>query len=359
MQINYALIGCGRISPNHIVAAVNCGFNIVALCDTDRLVAQQLMDKFSLKQTRIYDDYRQMIDSSDIDVVSIATPSGSHAEIAIECCKRHVNVIVEKPIALSISDAQKIYTAALHNGVKATVCHQNRYNKAVKKSMELVESGMIGELYCVSANVLWSRDFNYYAQSPWRGTWDQDGGVLMNQGIHNIDLLRWFAGSSVKSVSARISNALHPYIQAEDIGVAVLDFKNGCLGTINCTSNVFPKNLEETLYLLGSKGTIKLGGKSVNKIEVMDVDSEINTATIMEDYSNNPPNIYGYGHTPLFKDFKNSIIFDNEPYISVLDAAESLELVLGIYKSAIENNTVDFPIADFSTTDMKRWENGV
>ena len=352
--MKYALIGCGRIAANHIAAALNCGFDIVALCDIDSRAAQRLIDIFSLKQTRIYNDHQHLLDIESVDVVSIATPSGSHAKIAIDCCKHNVNVIIEKPVALSLKDANSICEAVEKNGVKATVCHQNRFNKAVAKSMELVRSGMLGDIYCVSANVLWNRGPEYYAQSSWRGTWEQDGGVLMNQGIHNIDLLRWFSGSKVKAVSAMISNKLHPYIQVEDIGVAVLEFQNGCLGTVNCTSNVFPQNLEETLYILGSRGTIKLGGKSVNKIEVLNVEGELNAATIMEEYSNTPPNIYGYGHTPLFENFKTSIIDGKEPFLSIYDAIESLELVLGIYKSANEKTIVDFPLRDYSTLNMKR-----
>jgi len=359
MCMKYALIGCGRISLNHVAAALNCGFKVVALCDVDISAANHLKEKFSLKGTKVYADYQRMIDIEEIDIISIATPSGSHSEIAVKCCEQKINIIIEKPIALSLSDAINIKKAAIKNNVKATVCHQNRYNKAVYKAMQIIESGALGSIYCISANVLWNRSHEYYLQNPWRGTWEQDGGVLMNQGIHNIDLLKWFAGSEIRTVSSMISNFLHPYIQVEDIGIAIIRFANGCLGTINCTSNVYKTNLEETLYIMGSKGTIKLGGKSVNKIEVLNVEGVQDVEHIINEFSNDPPNIYGYGHSPLFKDFENAIIKKEEPFIKLQDAIESLELVLGIYKSAKDDNMVNFPIDNFSTLEMRGWYDGI
>ncbi len=357
--MKYALIGCGRISANHIAAALNSGYEIVALCDLSITAAEALKVQFSLSNAVIYNDYLLMIEHESIDVISIATPSGSHAEIAIGCCRKGIHVIIEKPVALSLSDALKIQDTAKAYGVKVTVCHQNRYNKAVTKAIELVRSGALGDLYCVSANILWNRGEKYYSQSAWRGTWKQDGGVLMNQGIHNIDLLRWFAGSEIQSVSAMISNVSHPYIEVEDIGVAIVGFKNGCVGTINCTSNVYPSNLEETLYIMGSKGTIKLGGKSVNRIDVLNVSDIADSNGIISEYSNEPPNVYGYGHAPLFKNFMESVLNDKEPYISLKDASSSLELVLGIYKSARTNSIVGLPLEDFSTMDMVGWNDGI
>ena len=353
VEMKYALIGCGRVSVNHIAAALNCGFEVTALCDVDLKAAQCLVEEFSLKEVRIYESYQQMLEKETLDVVSIATPSGIHAEIAVACCEHGVNVLVEKPIALSVADAQRIEKAAKDNGVKATVCFQNRYNKAVAKAMELVKAGALGELYCVNANVLWSRDESYFAQGAWRGTWAQDGGVLMNQSIHNIDLFRWFAGSEVESVTSMIGNVMHPYIEAEDVAVAIVKFQNGCLGTINCTSNIYRDDLEETLYIMGSKGTIKLGGKAVNQIEVLDVAGIDNVEELIKENSNDPPSVYGFGHTPLFAGFKRAIEENTEPFIPLREGARSLELVLGIYKSAKEKNSVRFPLASFSTLDME------
>ena len=353
MPFSYAIIGCGRISPNHIAAALECGFEITALCDKDSSAIERILSKFHLGSVAKYSDYTTMLKEQRIDIVSIATPSGSHAEIAIACCEKGIHTIIEKPIALSIRDAQRIHQASQKSGVKVTVCHQNRYNPAVVKAMELVRSGRLGTVYCVNANVLWNRRRDYYESAHWRGTWEYDGGVLMNQGIHNIDLMRWFSRGKVEHVAAFIKNAVHPYIEAEDLGSAIIKFDNGCIGAINCTSNVYPANLEETLYILGSAGTIKLSGKSVNKMEVLSVDSLQNPEQIQKSCSTNPPNIYGFGHAPLFKDFGMSIINGVPPHIDLQEAMDSLELVLGIYKASKENCVINFPIGDFSTMEMK------
>lgn len=353
MSFSYAIIGCGRISPNHVAAALNCGFKIVALCDEDATAADRILSKFHLGLVAKYSDYTTMLKEQKIDVVSIATPSGNHAEIATACCENGIHTVIEKPVALSIHDALLIQQASQKSGVNVTVCHQNRYNPAVVKAMEFVRSGLLGTVYCVNANVLWSRGSDYYESATWRGTWEYDGGVLMNQGIHNIDLMRWFAGGKVECAAAFIKNAVHPYIEVEDFGSAIVRFDNGCIGTINCTSNIYPANLEESLYILGSAGTIKLSGKSVNKIEVLSVEGLQNLDQIKESYGTNPPNVYGYGHTPLFQNFAESITNGVPPYITLQEAIDSLELVLGIYKASKENCVVDFPVVDFSTIEMK------
>lgn len=353
MSFSYAIIGCGRISPNHIAAALNCGFKIVALCDKDVSAADRIISKYHLGSVAKYSEYTAMLKEQKIDIVSIATPSGSHAEIAIACCENGIHTIIEKPVALSIHDALLIQQASQKSGVNVTVCHQNRYNPAVVKAMEFVRSGLLGTVYCVNANVLWNRGRDYYESALWRGTWEHDGGVLMNQGIHNIDLMRWFAGGTVKCVAAFIKNVAHPYIETEDLGSAIIKFDNGCIGTVNCTSNIYPANLEESLYILGSAGTIKLSGKSVNTIEVLSVDGLQNPDQIKESSGTNPPNVYGYGHTPLFEDFATSITDGVPPYIALQEAIDSLELVLGIYKASKENCVVDFPVVDFSTIEMK------
>lgn len=353
MSFSYAIIGCGRISPNHVTAALNCGFKIVALCDKDESAVSHILSKFHLGSVEKYSDYTAMLKEQKIDVVSIATPSGSHAEIAIACCENGIHTIIEKPVALSIHDALLIQQASQKSGVNITVCHQNRYNPAVIKAMEFVRSGLLGMVYCVNANVLWNRGRDYYESAFWRGTWEHDGGVLMNQGIHNIDLMRWFAGGKVECAAAFIKNAAHPYIETEDLGSAIIKFDNGCIGTVNCTSNIYPANLEESLYILGSAGTIKLSGKSANKIEILSVDGLQNPDQIKESYSTNPPDVYGYGHTPLFKDFAMSITNGVSSHIAFQEALDSLELVLGMYKASKENCVVNFPVVDFSTIEMK------
>lgn len=204
-----------------------------------------------------------------------------------------------------------------------------------------------------TAHIRWNRGKQYYDQASWRGTWEQDGGALMNQCIHNIDLLRWMMGNEVTEVFAYTDNLNHPYIEAEDLGLALVKFSNGSYGIIEGSTVIYPKNLEETLYLFGDKGTVKAGGHSVNIIEewrfsdMLDDPEEVKAT-----YHENPPNVYGFGHTPLFADMIEAIKEDREPKVTAEDGKRAVELVLAIYKSAAEGRPVQLPLEKCSTMDF-------
>ena len=356
MKLRYALIGCGRISVNHIAAAMNNSdrLEIVAVCDPipenmERVVAPVPY----ADQVKRYADYRVMLSELKPDLCAIATESGYHAEIALNCIAAGCNLIVEKPIALSLSDADKMIAAAKEKGVALCACHQNRFNKSVQKIREAVEERRFDRLLHGAAHIRWARNRNYYAQAPWRGTWAQDGGALMNQCIHNIDLLRWMMGDEVTEVSAYTDRLIHDYIEAEDLGLAVVKFKNGSYGLIEGTTNIFPENLEETLYLFGEAGTVKAGGKSVNLIEEWKfADGMDDSSAIKEQFGENPPNVYGFGHTPLYSDVISAILEGREPYVNGEAGRRALEMVLAIYKSAAEGRPVRLPLTDVSTLDF-------
>ncbi|MEG1394097.1 MAG: Gfo/Idh/MocA family oxidoreductase, partial [Christensenellaceae bacterium] len=213
-------------------------------------------------------DYKKMIEENKLDLIGIATESGKHAEIALYCIAKGIHLIIEKPIAMSIQDADEIIRCAKEKGVKVSACHQNRFNTAVQEMRKAVESGRFGTLSHGSIHVRWNRNENYYTQAPWRGKWASDGGALMNQCIHGIDLLRWMMGDEIEEVYGATRQQFHDYLEAEDLGMAVVKFKNGAVATIEGTTNVYPQNLEETLYLFGKTGTVKLGGTSTNNIDV-------------------------------------------------------------------------------------------
>ena len=252
--MKYALIGCGRISPNHIMAAKANNLPIVALADVDPVAMEEKINHFSLLSSQTYLDYRTMLEKEKPDLVAIATPSGEHAKIALDCIEAGCHVIIEKPIALSISDANKIINAAKKKGVLVCANHQNRFNKSVQYIRKALENNRFGKLLHGAAHVRWNRQESYYTQASWRGTWAQDGGALMNQCIHNIDLLRWMMsyGSSdpehdIDEVFAYTDQLIHPYLEAEDLGLALVRFTNGSYGLIEGTTNIYPRNLEETL----------------------------------------------------------------------------------------------------------------
>lgn len=352
--MNYALIGCGRIAPNHVAAAVEEGLNIVAICDVEAKNIKDMIEKFNLgPNVKQYTNYIEMISNEEINLVAIATESGKHAQIALDCIEKGINLIIEKPIALSLEDADAIIRSSEEKGVKVCACHQNRFNKSVQKIRQAIEKERFGRLFHGTAHVRWNRGSQYYEQAPWRGTWTQDGGALMNQCIHNIDLLRWMMGDEVEEVVAYTDKLNHEYIEAEDLGIALVKFKKGGYGIIEGTTNVYPKNLEETLYLFGETGTVKAGGKSVNLIEEwFFADGNDEGEKVKAEYSENPPNVYGFGHKPLYADVVDAIENNRAPYIDARAGRRALELVLAIYKSAAEGRPVKLPLKECASTDF-------
>ncbi|WP_320128731.1 Gfo/Idh/MocA family oxidoreductase [uncultured Sphaerochaeta sp.] len=353
--MKYALIGCGRISTNHIKAAVNNDLEIVAVCDVLPEHMETVLAKNGLESAssiKRYTDYRRMVVECKPELVSIATESGLHAEVALFCIEQGIHVIIEKPMAMSLSDADEIIKRSEEKGVKVSACHQNRFNVAVQQMREALEQNRFGKLSHGSIHVRWNRNEDYYTQAPWRGTWAQDGGALMNQCIHGIDLLRWMMGDEIEEVYGQTRQQFHHYLEAEDIGMAVVKFKNGAIGTIEGTTNVYPKNLEETLYLFGEKGTVKIGGTSTNNIDVWDFSEETESDLKNKGLEEATSNVYGNGHTSLFSDVIDAIKNDRKPYVDAYAGRRALELVLAIYKSQKTGTPVRFPLKKFSTSDM-------
>lgn len=353
--MKYALAGCGRISTNHIKAAVKNKLEIVAVCDVVPEHMKEVLGKHSLEQDstiKRYTDYKEMLRVSKPELVSIATESGLHAEIALYCIENGINVIIEKPLAMSLQDADRIIEMSEKKKVKVCVCHQNRFNVAVQEMRKALEGGRFGKLSHGSVHVRWNRNRDYYRQASWRGTWVSDGGALMNQCIHGIDLLRWTFGDEVDEVYGITRRQFHDYLEAEDVGLAVVKFKNGAIATIEGTTNVYPRNLEETLYVFGENGTVKLGGKSANNIDVWDFSDETDADRKNIDFKEETSNVYGNGHTSLFADMVQAVKEDRKPYVDAYAGRRALELVLAVYKSQKTGQPVKLPLNDFSSTDM-------
>lgn len=354
--MNYALIGCGRIATNHMQAVSNNSLHLVAVCDIESANMEALLAKHDLKKDAgiaRYTDYRKMLaEHPELELIAIATSSGAHAAIALDCIDAGINVIVEKPIAMCMADAEEIIRRSAEKGVQVCACHQNRFNIAVQKTRQALESGRFGKLSHGSIHVRWNRNRDYYEQAPWRGTWAEDGGCLMNQCIHGIDLLRWMFGDEVDTVYGVTRQQQHPYLEAEDIGMAVLTFKNGAVATIEGTTNVYPKNLEETLYLFGEKGTVKIGGKSTNNLDVWDFVDETEEDTANKGLQEVTSNVYGNGHTSLYADMINAIKTGRKPYVDAQAGRNALEIVLAIYKSAKTGQPVKLPLTEFASEDM-------
>ena len=355
--MDYALIGCGRIAVNHIKAALNNKLQIVAVCDVAPENMETLLAKYDLQNDAgiaRYTDYKKMLaEHPEIKLASIATDSGAHARIALDCIDAGVNVIIEKPIAMSMRDANEIVRRSEETGVKVCACHQNRFNLAVQQTRKALETGRFGRLSHGSIHVRWNRGHQYYDQADWRGKWASDGGCLMNQCIHGIDLLRWMMGGEVDEVYGVTKQQFHDYLECEDLGMAVVKFKNGAVGTIEGTVNVYPKNLEETLYLFGETGTVKLGGTSTNNIDVWEFADEGAEDAKNKELREATSNVYGNGHTALFADMIGAIEHDHAPYIDARAGRDALEMVLAVYQSAAMGKPVKLPLGDVASTDFE------
>ena len=331
-----AIIGCGRIALNHVKAVRANGFELAALCDTAPGKAEGLLERaeWDGPAPRIYADHREMLAAEpDLDIAAVATESGEHARIALDCIDASVNAVIEKPVAMSMADADEIVRRAEERGVKVSACHQNRFNVAVKHVRRAVEEGRFGRMSHGSFHVRWNRDRGYYD--------------------HGIDLLRWMMGGEVVSVYAQTRQRFHGYLEAEDVGVAVLTFADGSVATVEGTSNVFPRNLEETLYLFGESGTAKLGGTSTNEIDVWDFADEREGDEGMAGLKEPTSNVYGNGHALLYADVADAIESDRAPYVDARAGRDALEVVLAIYKSQRTGLPVELPLGGFASTDME------
>lgn len=353
--MKYALIGCGRIATNHIKAVENNHLKLAAVCDTDPEHMEILLAKHGLERDSSivrYTDYQKLIEEVQPDLVGIATESGVHAKIALFCIEHGVHCIIEKPIAMNMEDADEIVRRSREKHVKVSACHQNRFNLAVQETRKALEEGRFGKLSHGSIHVRWNRNKEYYEQADWRGKWATDGGALMNQCIHGIDLLRWMFGDEVEEVYGVTRQQLHDYLEAEDLGLAIIKFKNGAVATVEGTTNVYPQNLEETLYIFGENGTVKLGGKSTNNIDVWEFadkqESDLSNQHLQEITSN----VYGNGHSSLYADMIQAIEKNREPYVDAMAGRNALEMVLAIYKSQKEGVAVSLPLKEFKSTDM-------
>ncbi len=350
-KINLALIGCGKIAgeKKHIDAICKNSelIELIYTCDT---IIERAEEKANIyknltgKLPKVAIDYNLVLEDKSIDACVVATDSGSHNRIVLDCLRAGKHVLVEKPMALSINAADEMIRVAYENNLKLAVSFQNRFNPLIQALRRKIEDGSFGKIFYGASTVRWNRNEAYYNEALWRGTWEKDGGVLMNQCIHSIDLLQWMLGGELDSVYGTLSNMNHPYIEAEDFGAAIVKFKDSKIGLIEGTSNIYPKNLEESISIFGEKGSVIISGPNLNKIELWVFADKTEPPEITETFS---------AHAPIYKDFAESILYNKKPFIDGVEGKKSLELVLGIYKSFKEKREINFPIIDFSTKDME------
>lgn len=331
-MLNFALVGCGRISKRHSELLGNkqiAHARLVAACDIVPEKAKAVGEKFSVPW---FTDMHEMMQRTDVDVIVVLTESGNHARHVIELARYGKHLVVEKPMALTLDDADAMIRACDEAGARLFVVKQNRFNVPVVKLREALEQKRFGKLVMGTIRVRWSRDQKYYDQDPWRGTWALDGGVLTNQASHHVDLLEWMMGD-VDSVFAKSMTALVD-IEAEDTAVAILKFRNGALGVIEATTAVRPKDLEGSISILGEKGTVEIGGFAVNQMKVWNfTERQAGDDEVMEKYSVNPPNVYGFGHQAYYEHVVDCIRSQKQHLVDGLEGRRSLELINALYES--------------------------
>lgn len=324
------LVGCGRISKNHFDAISRLdGIDLVGVAD---IVAERANSAAAEYGVPSFTSLKAMLKGVDCDIVTIAAPSGLHPTLGIEAATAGKHVVSEKPMAVSLEGADSLIAACADNGVRLFVVKQNRLNPAIQLVKRAVEKGRFGRIHSANCTVRWARPQAYYDQAPWRGTWAMDGGAFMNQASHYVDLIQWLAGP-VESVVA-ITATQERKIEAEDSGAAVLRFRNGAIGVLDVTMLTYPKNLEGSITILGDKGSVKIGGTAVNRVETWLFEDYDDDDKLIEVAATTPPNVYGFGHQGYYTNVVR--LLRGEPALDTngAEGRKSLEIILGIYESA-------------------------
>lgn len=326
-KLRFGIIGCGRISARHVDALIENKeeAELVAVYD---IVEELAIDKKSQYESRVensnvkvFTNYEEFSKNKRVDVVTIATISGYHAKQAIDCLNNEKHVLIEKPMALSIEDANKIIELGKKKNKKVAVAYQRRFNPVIKKLKLAIDEGRFGRLIHGTSRTLWARDDNYFKQASWRGTRELDGGTLMNQCIHNIDLLQWLMGGLVERIHSETDTFIRD-IETEDFGAILIRFKNGAIGIVEGSVCVYPKNLEESLSIFGEKGTVVL---SDDKIKTWLFEDGKDYDTIDIDKKT-------LGHTPLYKDLIDAINDCREPLVNGEEGKKAIEIILKAYE---------------------------
>jgi UDP-N-acetyl-2-amino-2-deoxyglucuronate dehydrogenase len=339
-EVRIAMLGCGRISRNHLEAIAKVdGLRLVAVADTDLARATAVGTEQGVPA---FDSLEEMLAAVPSDLVTICTPSGLHPQHGIAAAKAGRHVLTEKPMAISLEAADELVQACDAAGVHLFVVKQNRLNPPIQLLKRALEKGRFGRLYMANVTVRWTRPQEYYDAEPWRGTWEFDGGAMMNQASHYVDLMQWLVGP-VESVMAKTATQARR-IEAEDSGVAVLKFRSGALGVIEVNVLTYPRNLEGSITLLGERGSVKIGGTAVNRVEHWSFAEYDDDDKLVESANTNPPTVYGFGHEGYYRNVLAVLRGEAKAETDGRAGRKSLELILGIYESAKTGREVPIPM---------------
>lgn len=344
-KIRFALVGCGRISKNHIDALQQHAdrAELVAVCDTQPAALAAAVQATGAAG---FSSLEALLAGSDADVVVLATPSGLHSQQAVAVARAGRHVLSEKPMATKLDEGMAMVRACRDAGVKLFVVKQNRLNATVQQVKRAITEGRFGRIYMSTVNVFWTRPQSYYDAAPWRGRWDLDGGAFMNQASHYVDLLDWLVGP-VDSVHAYTATLARD-IEAEDTGVMSVRLRHGGLASVNVTMLTFPQNLEGSITILGEKGTVKIGGTAVNKVEhwafaeQRPEDADVLSASY--EIGQGSGSVYGFGHPLYYDNVIQTLRGEAHAEVDGYEGLRSLEILIAAYRSARDGQRVGLPL---------------
>lgn len=342
-KLKIALVGCGRVSRTAHYDAIqrNDNFEFIAVCDTDKERADYWAGK---NKVRSYYDINQLLEKEDLDIVTIASPSGLHFDLAMKVAQKKLHVIVEKPLAMRVKDARKLIETCKINGVKLFSVLQNRYNLTNLLLKQCIEKGRFGKLQLIHVNLFWNRALDYYTEDhAWRSKKDMAGGVFTNQAIHYVDMLQWLVDAPPSVAFAKMSNNALP-VEVEQYGSAVIEFGNGAIASLSLSSVTFPEDLEGSITILGEKGTVRLDGKSMNKVSLWKFSEPSSEDEEIEKAQTSPPTVYGFGHFEFYRQVAKYLIDDDKScnIINGEEGLKSVRLLEALYLSDSLNKQIDF-----------------
>ena len=339
--IRFALIGCGRISANHLQALKQHAgrAELVAVCD---IRPEALALAVAQTGAAGFDSLTELLDRSNADVVVLATPSGLHPLQAMQAARAGRHVLTEKPMATKWDEGMEMVRVCRDAGVKLFVVKQNRLNATLQALKQAVEQGRFGRVHMVNVNVFWTRPQSYYDDAPWRGRWDMDGGAFLNQASHYVDMVDWLVGpvDSVHAYTATLARE----IEAEDTGVMSLRLRRGGLASINVTMLAYGKNFEGSITILGERGTVRIGGVAVNRIDHWEFDQVMPHDDAVRAASYQTTSVYGFGHPLYYANVIDTLRGEASAQVDGYEGLRSLEVVIAAYRSARDGVRVGLPL---------------
>jgi len=343
--LRIGIVGCGRVARTAHFSAIAHHHELFALAGVADCELSRANEKAKEFQVPAFSSLESLLKEIEVDIVSICVPNGYHTRLGLEAAKAGKHLIVEKPLAMTIEDADRLIDACENEGVKLFSILQNRYNETTKLLKACIDKGRFGRITSCNVTVSWRRGMPYYLEDHrWRSRRDLAGGVFTNQCVHFVDIMQWLVGAPPESVYAKMGT-IHP-VDVEDHGAGIIKFKNGVIGTLVLTNHAFPQDVEGSVTVIGEKGMVKLGGKSMNKIDLWSFSSPDVEDELIRTAESSPPTVYGFGHLEMYRRVGLYLLtgVEEEQVIDGREGRKSVALLHALYESDRTGQEVRFPI---------------